>query len=200
MAHYIWIIFCLLFLQSNCKGYLNNIQWTYIRNILSNPNTPNDIRKKTQMVLVNHYYDWTINVLRQFRDDNKACLNAVMENELRQHAIKGLLKATTNYTGKGPFHQYSEKYVLESLFVGLHDATIETTITDRSDLEKISNLNVQLSEYKRRFYSVYDTYSIKKLRTIYYASRLVRYSGETGMSNMNIIKLYIRHRLKRMIF
>jgi hypothetical protein len=51
------IIFLFFIIQTSCHCYLNNLQISYIRNILTNPRTPDDIRSKTKQIL---FHEWVI--------------------------------------------------------------------------------------------------------------------------------------------
>jgi hypothetical protein len=117
------IIFLFFVIQTSCHCYLNNLQISYIRNILTNPRTPDDIRSKTKQILFHEYTPWLKKQVRTFIKNNKKGVNFIMEIELHQYAIIGFLKAIEKFDGKNSLIQYAEKFVKGELSTGVINMT-----------------------------------------------------------------------------
>ena len=83
----ILIIIFIFHISKLCHGYLNSLQIGYIKNILSNPTTPTDIRRKTQQILFMEYMPWLKKQVRLFKQTNEKSLKFILEYDLQQYAI-----------------------------------------------------------------------------------------------------------------
>jgi len=93
---------------------LSTPQIRIIRNILNHPETPLHIRIRTQQIIAEKYYFWTLKQVSLFKQTSSTYrfyANSIMTNELRQYAFSGLMKSILLYNGSGYFNKYAEKYV-----------------------------------------------------------------------------------------
>ena len=102
-----------------CNGYLNSIQIGYIKNILSNPTTPTDIRRKTQQILFMEYMPWLKKQVRLFKQSNEKSLKFILEYDLQQYAIIGFLDAIQNFDGNSSLTNFATKHVEGKMRLGL---------------------------------------------------------------------------------
>jgi DNA-directed RNA polymerase specialized sigma subunit len=87
-----------------------------------NPRTPFEMRMKTQQILVNKYYFWTRKQVRIFKKSSfkyRRHANLLMEAEMFQYALIGLMKSIMRYNGTVYFHQFAKKYVYGELYRGV---------------------------------------------------------------------------------
>jgi DNA-directed RNA polymerase specialized sigma subunit len=118
MFSILFIIFIIHF-SKLCHGYLNAIQIGYIKNILSNPTTPTDIRRKTQQILFMEYMPWLKKQVRLFKQSNVKSLKFILEYDLQQYAIIGFLDAIKNFDGNSSLINYAAKHVEGKLRLGI---------------------------------------------------------------------------------
>ena len=122
--------FCFLILFTTVMGLgmsvqttlLNNNQLNWIRIILTNSETPHHIRIKTQKIVATKYYYWTLKQVSTFRKESwkyRKNVNTIMEKEMFQYALTGLMKSICRYNGSGYFHKFAEKYVRGELLWGV---------------------------------------------------------------------------------
>jgi hypothetical protein len=113
-----------ILLSALCSSILSNTQIGYIRNIITNPNTPPNIRIQIQQIIAEKYYFWTLKQVRLFKETSKKYKkyeNPIMNYELNQYALTGLMKSIMKYNGSGYFHKYAEKYVHGELCLAIRD-------------------------------------------------------------------------------
>lgn len=212
------ILLWILFLGSQCcsNSYINNLQISYIRNILTNPNTPLEIRKKTQEIIFTNYYPWLKKQVRIFKNNNMKTVNFVMEMELHQYAIEGFLKAINNFDGNGSLVKYAERFVKGRMYEGVDKMPSFQTITtiDRTIIVYNSTIIKEderiylikkivlsmLPEEQKLFFSTYDFHTLVKIKSVYRICRMLQMSDNTYRKKMNVIKKYIRYRLRKMVF
>jgi hypothetical protein len=210
----LWILF--LGSQCGCNSYINNLQISYIRNILSNPNTPFEIRKKTQEIIFTNYYPWLKKQVRIFKNNNMKTVNFVMEMELHQYAIEGFLKAINNFDGNGSLVRYAERFVKGRMYEGVDKMQSFQTITtiDRTIIVYNSTIIKEderiylikkivlsmLPEEQKLFFSTYDFHTLVQIKSVYRICRTLQMSDNTYRKKMNVIKKYIRYRLRKMVF
>lgn len=205
----IWILF--LGSQCLCNSYLNNMQVSYIRNILTNPNTQVEIRKKMQIILFTNYYPWLNKQIQTFKIHNMNSLNCIMELELHQYAIKGFLKAINNFDGNSSLIEYADKYINRKMYIGIRKIMPNRILLDSKndnniikDYEKINlTKSIVLSilpEQQKLLFSHYDFHTLIKIKSIYRICRMFQMSDPMYRKKMNVIKKYIRYRLRKMIF
>lgn len=102
------------------QSYLSPQQLIYVKNIITNPNTPPDILCRTRKILVKHYYKWALKLLKNFKNENKSALKHVMMCDMEQNALRGLVKSIYSYNGSGRLDKYAEKFVLDSILEGIN--------------------------------------------------------------------------------
>jgi hypothetical protein len=211
----LWILF--LGSQCRCNSYINNLQISYIRNILTNPNTPLEIRKRTQEIIFTNYYPWLKKQVRIFKINNMNTLNFVMEMELHQYAVEGFLKAINNFDGNGSLVKYAEQCVKGRMYEGLEKMPPFQTINKNDRTMVVYNNNTiikkderiylikkivlsMLPEEQKLFFSTYHFHTLVKIKSVYRICRMLQMSDNTYRKKMNVIKKYIRYRLRKMIF
>jgi RNA polymerase sigma factor (sigma-70 family) len=104
-----------------CAAYLNYIQISYVRAILTHPHTPEYMRNQTQKVLFNAYKPWLHKQVRFFR--RKHHVSNLRRDDLYHYAALGLLQAIKNFDGKSSLVNYAEKHVDGQLRLGLLEMT-----------------------------------------------------------------------------
>jgi hypothetical protein len=102
---------------------LNSLQIGYIKNILSNPTTPTDIRRKTQQILFMEYMPWLKKQVRLFKQSNIKSLQFILEYDLQQYAIVGFLDAIQNFDGNSSLTNFAIKHVEGKMRIGLLELT-----------------------------------------------------------------------------
>jgi len=121
MIQLIGIFGILLFinLTNSCNGFLNRVQLQSIRYILTHPNTPVDIRRKTQQILFSEYMPWLKKQVRLFKQTNEKSLKFILEYDLQQYAIIGFLDAINNFDGNSSLTHFAAKHVEGKMRLGL---------------------------------------------------------------------------------
>ena len=122
MFSILFIIF-IFHISNICNGYLNSLQIGYIKNILSNPTTPTDIRRKTQQILFMEYMPWLKKQVRLFKQSNIKSLQFILEYDLQQYAIIGFLDAIQNFDGNSSLTNFAIKHVEGKMRIGLLELT-----------------------------------------------------------------------------
>lgn len=78
----------------------------------------------------------------------------------------------------------------------------DTLIMKENDL--ISHIKIAVMEmpdqYKSLFFARYDFGNLRKIRRVYKICKMFRYSDETYRKRMNVIKTYLRWRLRKIVF
>uniref|UniRef100_A0A6C0LNZ4 Uncharacterized protein n=1 Tax=viral metagenome TaxID=1070528 RepID=A0A6C0LNZ4_9ZZZZ len=106
-------------LTNSCTGFLNTAQLQSIRYILTHPNTPVDIRRKTQQILFSEYMPWLKKQVRMFKQSNEKSLKFILEYDLQQYAIIGFLDAIQNFDGNSSLTHFAAKHVQGKMRLGL---------------------------------------------------------------------------------
>ncbi len=121
MIQLIGIFGILLFinLTNSGNGFLNRVQLQSIRYILTHPNTPVDIRRKTQQILFSEYMPWLKKQVRLFKQSNEKSLKFILEYDLQQYAIIGFLDAINNFDGNSSLTHFAAKHVNGKMRLGL---------------------------------------------------------------------------------
>jgi len=121
MIQLIGIFGILLFinLTNSCNGFLNRAQLQSIQYILTHPNTPIDIRRKTQQILFSEYMPWLKKQVRIFKQSNEKSLKFILEYDLQQYAIIGFLDAINNFDGNSSLTHFAAKHVNGKMRLGL---------------------------------------------------------------------------------
>jgi hypothetical protein len=112
---------------------------------LTNPETPHHIRIKTQKIVAKKYYYWTLKQISIFRKESwkyKKNVNQIMEKEMIQYAMTGLMKSVCRYNGTGYFHKFAEKYVRGELLWGITERLPLQTMKHGQLFSKNSSRNM----------------------------------------------------------
>jgi hypothetical protein len=111
----------LLLLIPLCAAYLDHQQISYVRNILTHPDTPEYMRNQTQQVLFNAYKPWLHKQVRSFRETHDVTDRT--RDDLYHYASLGLLQAIQRFDGTSSLAKYAEKHVDGQLRLGLLEMT-----------------------------------------------------------------------------
>ena len=78
----------------------------------------------------------------------------------------------------------------------------DTLVVKEKDM--ITNIKMAMLEmpdqYKSLFFARYDFGNLRKIRSVYKICKMFRYSDETYRRRMNVIKTYLRWRLRKLVF
>jgi DNA-directed RNA polymerase sigma subunit (sigma70/sigma32) len=115
----LFIVFCITVPVT--VAMLTTYQQRLVRRILSNPETPYDIRVQTQHVVFQKYHIWSHNVCAHIFKRYRC---RQMRFDFQQSASAGLLLAIQKYDWSRPtsFPKYAQKYVLGSVYDAMDQA------------------------------------------------------------------------------
>lgn len=102
-----FLLICLFI--SSYGGQLTKPQLIQIKNILTNPKTPPEIKNATQNVLIKHHQLWLHSKVHKFAKNNK--FSSAFKHELAESAQIGLLKSFKYYNASMPLYKYADKYL-----------------------------------------------------------------------------------------
>jgi len=127
MQALLFIIFCITVPVT--VAMLTTYQQRLVRRILSNPETPHDIRVKTQHIVFQKYHIWSHNICAHIFKRYRC---RQMRFDFQQSASAGLLLAIQKYDWSKPtsFPKYAQKYVLGSVYEAMdHTYTTQNHIS-----------------------------------------------------------------------
>lgn len=117
-------LFYILSVITFSYGYLNKIQLKYVKNILSSPESSEEIKKATREILVENYQPWLKNHYKSFIRQYGKTMNRIYVRELYQYAIYGLLESIQAYNGSVGLHKYADKFVFGQMYKGMNELSI----------------------------------------------------------------------------
>jgi DNA-directed RNA polymerase specialized sigma subunit len=114
-----FIVFCII--MSSTVAMLTTYQQRLVRRILSNPETPYEIRVQTQHIVFQKYHVWSHNICAHIFNRYRC---RQMRFDFQQSASAGLLLAIQKYDWSRPtsFPKYAQKYVLGSVYAAMDHA------------------------------------------------------------------------------
>ena len=114
-----FIVFCIVVPVT--MAMLTTYQQRLVRRILSNPETPYEIRVQTQHIVFQKYHIWSHNVCAHIFNRYRC---RQMRFDFQQSASAGLLLAIQKYDWSRPtsFPKYAQKYVLGSVYDAMDHA------------------------------------------------------------------------------
>ena len=121
-------MFCLTHYVS---AYIQPQQFDIIRKIMSNSETPIEIKVKTRRILIKNYLSYALSLSRTFRKNLKS-KKYIINNakDLNQYAVQGLVHSVRRYNGQINLYPYAKKYIMGYLYYG---------ITELSPLKQLSH-------------------------------------------------------------
>mgnify|MGYP001299717007 CR=1 FL=1 len=117
----IYILY-ILFLKIQYLYSYTNQQWTIIRKILRNNETPNQMKDIIRNKIYHDHVDkWTLFNSWEFKRKyaKKKIIRDVNIYELNYYSIKGLHYSCKNYKGYQPFYMYAKPIIYYSLLKGM---------------------------------------------------------------------------------
>ena len=107
----------LLFISLSYAKVLTKTQLKLITKILNNPNSPVEIREKTNAILVHYHDKWLHKQVHDFAKKNK--FSSEFRKELYESAKIGLFKSLRKYNASMPLHKYAEKFIFYEFTVSI---------------------------------------------------------------------------------
>lgn len=187
-------------------AYLKPIQVEQIKRIMRNPDTPDDIKDKTRVILSKQYYPWVKKQCNTFiKKHHEIIKNIAKPHNLEGYAMIEYMKAIQRYNGTAEFSLYAKKYVEGGLFKGLTKSMpqnkytknmdkLSTTLSDNNvRSQHIKNsVNEMDDEYIDIFYLRYDYTTLAKKHSVAEICKIMGFSEETYRKKMNTILEHIR--------
>lgn len=131
VVKYIGIISALLNYIAN--SYIPRQEQQLIRSILSNKNTPLNIKKQTQKLVSYHYIPFALKESKQFSQRHNIPIS--LYKDVNAIALEGLVKGISKYDWSVKYsniHLYLKKYILGELY---HSHILYNYIYDNNRLE-----------------------------------------------------------------
>ena len=112
-----YFILCfVIILQLSSAYYLTTNQKQQIRRVLSSDQITDNDKDKLKKILINKYSYWAINQARNFHKKHKLKRNYVLQSELIQSSLHGLVKSMKLYNGTAKVSKYSSFYIENELY------------------------------------------------------------------------------------
>lgn len=197
-----------------CRSYyLTSIQKLHITNVLQHPDTSPFIKNQVKQVLISKYSYWAMKQANVFRNKYHMQNNYVLNSELVQSCLLGLVKSMKHYDGRVSVPCYANKYILGELYRTLTRKHIGGRFTHYEMMhqkKKASNYtqvklyqqnkphtvimksNIGLSEYEHKIFIMYIREFLNHIRPVDRYIFLLRYdifSGQVIRKHKDIGKL-----------
>jgi len=142
--------------------HLTPNQWSQIRRIITNPNTPVDIIQKTHNVVYTHYEKWALRRVDIFHEKYAGLCRRITKPELAIYAASGLMKAVERYNYGGydattapfataPFAVYAAKWIDYTLLDGMTELQPLTVLPKRFRKRKgVERTHFQVDHMSKR--------------------------------------------------
>ena len=189
------------------NAHLKPIQVEQIKRIMRHPDTPNEIKDKTRIILAKQYYPWVKKQTQIFiKNHYEIVKNIAKPHNLEGYAMVEYMKAIQRYNGTAEFSLYAKKYVEGGLFKGLTKSMpqnkysanmdkVSSTLSSNNDNQNqhikdaVSEMD---AEYRKLFYLRYDFATLAKKHPVAEICKIMGFSEETYRKKMNTILEYIR--------
>jgi hypothetical protein len=126
------------FYSESYEPHLRRNEWSHIRRILQNKETPPEIRQKTQQILYKKYENLAERMALQFKQIHAYKCTYIMQRDLFLYAKMGLCKAIKNYKPSYCFSPYVKIYIQGELFRSLTDLLPLQFITPKTSIGYIT--------------------------------------------------------------
>lgn len=203
---YISVLIIISMILVSIHAHLKPIQVEQIKRIMRHPDTPNEIKDKTRIILAKQYYPWVKKQTQIFVKNHYAIIkNIAKPHNLEGYAMVEYMKAIQKYNGTAEFSLYAKKYVEGGLFKGLTKSMpqkkysanmdkVSSTLSSNND--KTQHIKDAVSamdaEYRKLFYLRYDFTTLAKKHSVAEICKIMGFSEETYRKRMNTILEYIR--------